>query len=80
MNTPTLSAVTVPPDENVLREFLLGTLPPDELDAVGRYLDDHPEFGSKLDALRMDDTLLAALRDSTQVYVPDTPEIGRAHV
>ncbi|OWK45689.1 protein kinase domain-containing protein [Fimbriiglobus ruber] len=63
------------PDENVLRQYLLGLLPPDELEAVGRYLDAHPELMSTLNGLHAGDTLLDALRSVQAADASDPPEL-----
>ena len=54
----------VPPDDDLLRRYLQGRLPPDELEAVARYLDAHPGAASSLNALAEDDTLVTALRSA----------------
>ena len=65
-----------PPDAETLRRFLNGELPPDELEAVARYLDDHPQLASTLNARHSGDTLLAVLRSATPAPA-DPPELAR---
>src|SRR5439155_5445666 len=65
---------TSPPDEAVLRNYLLGRLPAAELEAVARYLDAHPELASTLNALAGSDTLLSALRNA-RAGLPEDAEL-----
>jgi len=66
----------LPPNDATLRRFLLGDLPPTELEAVGRYLDDHPHVASTLVEMKADDTLLSALRGPAEAS--DVPEVAAA--
>src|SRR5262249_12832380 len=64
------------PDDSVLRQFLLGHLPPDELEAVARYLDGHPELASTLNTLKENDSLLAALRATPVSAAVESAEVA----
>ena len=65
-----------PPSEDALRGFLLGLLPPEELEAVGRYLEANPAAISTLKALKTGDTLLESLRSPPRTGVPDSAELA----
>ncbi|HYH66525.1 MAG TPA: protein kinase [Urbifossiella sp.] len=66
----------LPPTDATLRRFLLGDLPPAELEAVGRYLDDHPHVATTLVDMKADDTLLSALRGPAEAS--DAPDVVAA--
>ena len=68
--------VELPPDDATLRRFLLGDLPPTDLDAVAHYLDAHPSVATTLVELKADDTLVSALRGPADAT--DPPEVAAA--
>jgi WD40 repeat protein len=68
------------PTPETLRRFLTGELSEPELEAVSRYLNEHPAAAADLDATfhvpAAGDPLLAALRDSSGMADLDAPELG----
>ncbi|MGH7140435.1 MAG: hypothetical protein ACREHD_32270, partial [Pirellulales bacterium] len=51
-----------PPDDDLLRRYLLGQTTDVEVDAIERYLERHPEFAERLPRDLVSDPLLRALR------------------
>jgi eukaryotic-like serine/threonine-protein kinase len=62
------------PDDALLRRFLLGELSGPELDHVAAYLARHPEAATRLNALKVSDTLLDALKHCEPAH--DAPAIA----
>ena len=71
-----MSAATAPPDDDDLRGFLLGTLPPDRVERVRAWLDADPAHAARLDRLTARDALTDSLTDDTadESVPPDTVE------
>ncbi len=70
MATPSL-----PPDDSLLRRFLAGNLTGAEFEQVAEYLDRHPEFVTTFYSLKVDDTLLAALKNADS-HTDDSPAMA----
>ena len=70
-----MSAATAP-DDDILRGFLLGTLPPDRVERVRAWLDADPAHAARLDRLTARDALTDSLTDDTadESVPPDTVE------
>src|SRR5947209_7191481 len=61
------------PDASVLQRFLLGQLPPEELEALGPHVDGCPACRNTLRSLQVHDPLLEALQHPPpSLPVPDT--------
>lgn len=71
-----MSAHRPPPSDETLRSYLLGQLPPDELERVGRHLEENPDAVSTLSARQCSDTLLDALRAAPKTPTADSPELA----
>ena len=73
-----MTSLDLPPSDEVLRQFLLGELPPEELEVVGRFLQANPNVASTLNALKDGDTLLDALRLAERTRLPDSADLMAA--
>lgn len=70
-----MTSLDLPPSDEVLRQFLLGQLPPEELEVVGRFLQANPNVAFTLNTLKDGDTLLDALRSAAATARPDSAEM-----